>query len=64
MDAFVLDFDWKAWGEELGEFRWNQNKFPNGQSGRLAEILRKKELNLQVSLNQGFILIQNQVNLL
>lgn len=46
IDAFILDFDWKAWGEELGEFRWNQKKFPNGQNGRLAEILRKKGIKL------------------
>ena len=24
LDAFALDFDWKAWGEDrYGEFRWN-----------------------------------------
>jgi alpha-glucosidase len=40
LDAFSLDFDWKAWGEDHdGEFRWNTQKFPDGPSGRLDREL-------------------------
>ncbi len=36
IDAFILDFDWKAWGEDnYGEFRWNEKNFPDGASGKL-----------------------------
>src|SRR5690348_1379201 len=35
LDAFTFDFDWKAWGEDWGEFRWNPQKFPDGPSGKL-----------------------------
>ncbi|MFY0580589.1 TIM-barrel domain-containing protein [Cystobacter fuscus] len=44
LDAFIFDFDWKAWGEDnYGEWRWNSvngpgnysqvAKFPDGGSG-------------------------------
>ena len=40
LDAFSLDFDWKAWGEDhYGEFRWNTQKFPDGPNGKLASRL-------------------------
>jgi alpha-glucosidase len=40
LDAFSLDFDWKAWGQDSdGEFRWNSQKFPDGPSGRLHREL-------------------------
>ena len=40
LDAFELDFDWKAWGEDhYGEFRWNTLKFPDGPSGKLRAQL-------------------------
>ncbi|GAB3786198.1 TIM-barrel domain-containing protein [Dyella agri] len=35
LDAFTFDFDWKAWGEDWGEFRWNATKFPAGPTGKL-----------------------------
>jgi alpha-glucosidase len=44
--GYILDYDWKAWGEDdYGERRWNStsgdgnvspNKFPNGASGKFA----------------------------
>jgi alpha-glucosidase len=42
LDAFELDFDWKAWGKDrYGEFRWNRQKFPDAPSGKLgAELAR------------------------
>jgi alpha-glucosidase len=50
LDAFIFDFDWKAWGEDhYGEWRWNStstpesfspNKFPDGASGELAKQMR------------------------
>lgn len=40
LDAFSLDFDWKAWGQDrYGEFRWNARKFPDGPGGRLGAEL-------------------------
>ena len=40
LDAFSLDFDWKAWGQnDYGEFRWNRRKFPDGPSGMLDREL-------------------------
>ncbi len=40
LDAFSLDFDWKAWGKDhYGEFRWNTTKFPGGPDGSLKEQL-------------------------
>lgn len=40
LDNYILDFDWKAWGEDnYGEWRWNQEKFPNGSNGKLAQSL-------------------------
>ncbi len=47
IDNYVLDFDWKAWGEDqYGEFRWNEEKFPNGASGKLKETMDQKGLKL------------------
>lgn len=47
IDNFTLDFDWKAWGEDnYGEFRWNPLKFPDGPSGKLAEQLRAKGMQI------------------
>ncbi|HET6905501.1 MAG TPA: TIM-barrel domain-containing protein [Rhodanobacteraceae bacterium] len=41
LDAFTFDFDWKAWGEDWGEFRWNPKKFPDGPTGKLKEEMDK-----------------------
>ncbi|HEX5459740.1 MAG TPA: TIM-barrel domain-containing protein [Steroidobacteraceae bacterium] len=47
LDAFELDFDWKAWGEDhYGEFRWNPQKFPDGPSGKLARDLELQGVHL------------------
>ena len=56
LDAFILDFDWKAWGEDnYGEWRWNStstsesfspNKFPDGASGELAKEMRTEGIKL------------------
>lgn len=35
LDAFTFDFDWKDWGKDWGEFRWNAQKFPDGPTGKL-----------------------------
>ncbi|MGN6728594.1 MAG: TIM-barrel domain-containing protein [Rhodanobacteraceae bacterium] len=41
LDAFTFDFDWKDWGKDWGEFRWNPQKFPDGPTGKLkAEMDR------------------------
>jgi alpha-glucosidase len=47
LDAFELDFDWKAWGEDrYGEFRWNPQKFPDGPSGKLGQELHALGVHL------------------
>lgn len=38
LDAYILDFDWKAWGEdEYGEWRWNPDRYPSGPNGLLKK---------------------------
>lgn len=56
IDGFILDFDWKAWGEDnYGEWRWNStsgpgavapNKFPDGASGAFAKELAAQGIKL------------------
>ncbi len=56
IDGFILDFDWKAWGEDdYGEWRWNStagpgnvhpDKFPDGASGKFADEMRDKGIKL------------------
>ncbi len=47
IDHYTLDFDWKAWGEDnYGESRWNEQKFPDGASGKLKETLDAVGLKL------------------
>ncbi|MHB8812809.1 MAG: glycoside hydrolase family 31 protein [Steroidobacteraceae bacterium] len=47
LDAFSLDFDWKAWGQDRdGEFRWNAQKFPDGPSGKLDRELTGSGVHL------------------
>ena len=56
LDGFILDFDWKAWGEDnYGEWRWNStsgpgnvapDKFPDGASGEFARRLAAEGVKL------------------
>ena len=56
ISGFILDFDWKAWGEDnYGEWRWNStsargnaspDKFPNGASGKFATRLLQNGIHL------------------
>lgn len=47
IDNFTMDFDWKAWGEDhYGEFRWNETKFPDGPSGRLARMMAAQGMHI------------------
>jgi alpha-glucosidase (family GH31 glycosyl hydrolase) len=56
IDAFILDFDWKAWGEDdYGEWRWNStsgvgnvhpDKYPDGASGKFAQEMRDEGIKL------------------
>ncbi len=66
VDGFILDFDWKAWGEDnYGEWRWNStstpesqsaNKFPNGASGQLAKDLLSEGIHLSGILKPRILL--------
>jgi alpha-glucosidase len=68
IDAFILDFDWKAWGEDnYGEWRWNStsgpgnvspDKYPDGASGKFAREMREKGIKL-VGIYKPRILLRN-----
>ncbi|MGA7522266.1 MAG: TIM-barrel domain-containing protein [Acidobacteriaceae bacterium] len=65
-DAFILDFDWKAWGEDnYGEWRWNStsgpgnfepDKFPDGASGLFAKELLSQGVKLAGILKPRILL--------
>jgi alpha-glucosidase len=66
LDGFIIDYDWKAWGEDdYGEWRWNSssatgnphpNKFPNGASGALARELGSEGVHLAGILKPRILL--------
>jgi len=66
LDAFILDFDWKAWGEDnYGEWRWNStsgpgnfspDKFPDGASGVFAKEMREQGIKLAGILKPRILL--------
>jgi alpha-glucosidase len=67
-DCFILDFDYKAWGEDdYGEFRWNStsgagnvgpDKFPDGTSGKFAANMLSKGVHL-VGIMKPRVLVVN-----
>jgi alpha-glucosidase len=69
IDAFILDYDWKAWGEDsYGEWRWNStsglgnqspNKFPNGASGAFARGLKAEGIKLAGILKPRILVNKN-----
>jgi alpha-glucosidase (family GH31 glycosyl hydrolase) len=68
IDAFIMDFDFKAWGEDdFGEFRWNStsgagsvapNKFPDGASGAFAKDMAARGIHL-VGIMKPRVLVEN-----
>ena len=59
IDAFIMDFDWKAWGEDdYGEWRWNAKNFPGGPSGGFAREMSAQGVKL-VGIFKPRILTQN-----
>ena len=56
IDAFIMDFDWKAWGEDhYGEWRWNStsspgsmnpDQFPDGASGLFGKEMGAQGIHL------------------
>jgi alpha-glucosidase len=59
IDAFILDYDWKAWGDDnYGEWRWNPNKYPDGASGEFAKELRDEGIKLCGILKPRILLYQ------
>lgn len=73
IDGFILDFDWKAWGEDnYGEWRWNStsgpgnvgpDKYPDGASGKFAQQMRDKGIKLVGILKPRILLRNSQGNL-
>jgi alpha-glucosidase (family GH31 glycosyl hydrolase) len=72
IDGFILDFDWKAWGEDdYGEWRWNStngagnvhpDKYPDGESGKFAETMREKGIKLAGIFKPRIVLRNAQGN--
>lgn len=68
IDSFIMDFDFKAWGEDdFGEFRWNSTngpgnvgamKFPNGQNGGFGKLMASKGIHL-VGIMKPRVLVEN-----
>jgi len=68
IDGFILDFDWKAWGEDnYGEWRWNStsgsgnvhpNKYPDAASGKFAQAMQDKGIKL-IGIYKPRILLRN-----
>ena len=68
LDAFILDYDWKAWGEDrYGEWRWNStlgagnvapDKFPDGESGAFARELLDEGVHL-AGISKPRVLLKN-----
>jgi len=68
IDAFILDYDWKAWGEDdYGEWRWNSttglgnvapDKFPGGASGAFALQMLDAGVHL-VGIAKPRVLLEN-----
>ena len=66
LDAFIMDFDWKAWGEDhYGEWRWNStsgsgnqspDKFPDGASGLFAKEMASEGIHLAGILKPRILL--------
>ncbi len=46
IDNFTFDFDWKAWGEDNGEFRWNTDSFPGGPDGTLKQAMDRRGMHM------------------
>lgn len=46
IDNITFDFDWKAWGEDMGEFRWNVEKFPDGPDGKLKQQMDQRGMHM------------------
>ena len=66
LDAFIIDYDWKAWGEDdYGEWRWNStsgpgnqhpDKFPDGANGALGREMQAQGVHLAGILKPRILL--------
>jgi alpha-glucosidase (family GH31 glycosyl hydrolase) len=73
IDGFILDFDWKAWGEDnYGEWRWNStsgpgnvspDKYPDGASGKFAQGMGEKGIKLVGILKPRIVMRNTQGDL-
>jgi alpha-glucosidase len=69
IDGFILDYDWKAQGEDnYGEWRWNStsspgniapDKFPDGASGLFAQQMRDQGIQLCAILKPRILVYKN-----
>ena len=66
LDGFIIDYDWKAWGEDAyGEWRWNSapggaagDKFPDGASGVLGREMATEGVHLSGILKPRILLYE------
>jgi len=68
IDAFIMDFDFKAWGEDnFGEFRWNSqnnpgnyepDKYLDGQSGLFGKEMAAQGIHL-VGIMKPRVIVEN-----
>jgi alpha-glucosidase len=66
LDGFIIDYDWKAWGEDdYGEWRWNStpggvagDRFPDGASGVLGREMQAQGVYLSGILKPRILLYQ------
>lgn len=62
IDAFGLDFDYKAWGEDnYGELRWNPATFPDGEVGRFGKAMADQHINL-IGIMKPRLIIRTEQN--
>jgi alpha-glucosidase len=69
IDGFILDYDWKAWGEDdYGEWRWNStsspdsaapNEYPDGASGLFGKQMLAEGINLCGILKPRILVFKN-----
>jgi len=74
LNAFILDFDWKAWGEDnYGEWRWNSTNtdesfspdlFPDGASGSFAAELQRQGIFIAGILKPRILLYRKGTKVL
>jgi alpha-glucosidase (family GH31 glycosyl hydrolase) len=51
IDTYIIDFDWKKWGQTNGEWTWNPGNFPDGPSGVFCQAIASEGFKM-VGINK------------